>query len=128
MVSVDCMYSKKTNLPLFYHNTWNRNEVVVQGQSLTNNVSGGLNSVWSKYLVKDGAHGQRWAAHFWFCVPAFLVLRSRVPGFAFLVSRSRIPGFTFPRSWFCVPGILRMWALGKANFIQECVTGKNMNA
>ena len=104
------------NLPLFCHNTWNRNEVVVQGQSLTNNVSGGLNSVWSKYLVKDGAHGQRWAAHSWFRVPAFLVLRSR------------IPGFTFPRSWFCVPGILGMWALGNANFIQECGTGKNMNA
>ena len=83
------------NLPLFCHNTCNRYEVVVQGQSLTNNVSGGLNSVWSKYLVKDGAHGQRWAAHFWFCVPAFLVLRSwfRVP--AFLVSRSHVPGFAF---------------------------------
>ena len=77
-------------------------------------VSGALNSVWSKYLVKDGAHG--WATHSWFRGPAFLVLRSRVPGFA------------FSRSWFGVPGILGMWARRNANFIQERGTQKNMKA
>ena len=55
-------------------------------------------------------------------------------GRAFLVSRSRVPGFAFPRSWFRVstflvshfhvPGILGARARRYAKFVQECANAE----